>query len=87
MYILVTMPTPKQLVVCTLKNLAHQCLREQFQLKKTRMAQRILKQQEATARAKIRHLKTRINNELIQHSGTLGLNVVPPPDTFDSSDD
>lgn len=71
------MPTPKQLVVCTLKNLAHQCLREQFELKKTRIAQRLLKQQEATARARIRHLKMRINGELIQHSGTLGINIVP----------
>lgn len=76
------MPTPKQLVVCTLKNLAHQCLRQQFQLKKTRMAQRILKKEEAIARAKIRHLKIRINNELVQHGSTLGLNVAPPPDSF-----
>lgn len=82
------MPTPKQLVVCTLKNLAHQCLREQFQLKKTRMAQRILKQEEAAARAKIRHLKIRINNELVQYSGTLGINIAPSSDNLpDSSSD
>ena len=67
------MPTAKQMVVLSLKDLAHRCLREQMKLKVIRATRRTVEADEAATYRRIKSLKSKIDRELVVSAKTLGL--------------
>ncbi len=71
------MPSPKALVVASLRSMAKACIREQLHLKIVRSAKRQLEADEKETLQRIRGVKARIDRELAVSASLLGIKPNP----------
>lgn len=69
------MSSPRQVIVSTLKDLSHQCLREQMHLKLIGHSRREIEDEEKRTRERIRQIKLRVNREILTHGSLLGIDM------------
>lgn len=80
------MPSPKQLVISTLKDLNRSCLGHQMRLATLRAARRGIEAQERTALQHIHTTKARLNRELLASGSLLGIKRAERDDEDDDRD-
>lgn len=66
------MPSPKQLIIASLKDMARTCVREQIRLKALRATRRSLEADERATLRRIRQIKAKIDRELVVSGPLLG---------------
>lgn len=67
------MPSHKQLVINTLRDLAYQCVLQQIRLKLTSVARRAAEADEAAIKQRIEHIRAKVNRELTVNAELLGV--------------
>lgn len=67
------MPSPRQMVITTLKDLTRECLREQSRLHFVLRSKAVIEAREREIRGRIKGIKLRVNRELTAHKEMLGV--------------